>query len=66
MTNYDNYEEEIAYAKEIFWDSKGMGYLNPAPVKPVYVRDTQCSKCGRWGSAKAVASHNERYPNCNE
>jgi len=66
MTYYDNYEEEIAYAKEIFWDSKGLGYTNPAPVKPVYVRDTQCSKCGRYGSAKAVASHNANYPNCNQ
>jgi len=66
MTYYDNYDEEREYAREIFWESKGLGYTNPAPVKPVYVRDTQCSKCGRYGSAKAVASHNANYPNCNE
>ena len=57
MTYYDNYEDDRDYAKEVYWDSKGMGYLNPAPAPVVYVRDTQCSKCQRWGSAKAVAYH---------
>jgi hypothetical protein len=57
MTYYDNYDEEREYAREIFWESKGLGYTNPAPVKPVYVRDTECSICQRWGSAQAVAIH---------
>ena len=57
MTYYDNYDDDKEYAKEVYWDSKGMGYLNPAPAPVVYVRDTQCSKCKRWGSAKAVAYH---------
>jgi hypothetical protein len=66
MTYYDEYEDDARYAKEIFWESKGLGYTNPEPVKVAYVRDTQCSKCNRWGSANAVASHNEKYPDCDK
>lgn len=59
----DNYKADAEYAKEVYWDSKGMGYLSNTPaVKPVYVRDTQCLKCKRWGSANAVAYHS---PKCN-
>jgi hypothetical protein len=53
----DNYDDDAQYAKEVYWDSKGMGYLSPATTAPVYVRDTQCPKCKRWGSAKAVEIH---------
>jgi hypothetical protein len=65
MTYYDNYDDDARYAKEVYWDSKGMGYLDPAPVKPVYVRDTQCPRCKRWASAKEVAYHIVKHPNCN-
>ena len=61
MTYYDNYESDKEYAKEVYWDSKGMGYLTPAPAPVVYVRDTQCPKCQRWGSANASAIH---IPKC--
>jgi len=27
MTYYDNYDDDREYAKEVYWDSKGMGYL---------------------------------------
>lgn len=63
MTYYDDYNDDAEYAKEVYWDSKGMGYLNPAPVKPVYVRDTQCPICKRWGSAKLVAIHLVKHHN---
>ena len=62
MTYYDDYESDKEYAKEVYWDSKGMGYLTPAPAPVEYVRDTQCLKCKRWGSANAVAIHS---PKCN-
>ena len=66
MTYYDDYDDDARYAKEIYWESKDLGYATPEKPKPVYVRDTQCSKCGRWGSANAVASHNANYPNCDK
>jgi len=66
MTYYDDYEYEREYVRELYWESKGLGKSNPDPVKIEYVRDTQCSKCNRWGSAQAVASHNERYPDCDK
>jgi hypothetical protein len=59
MTYYDNYEEEREYAREIYWESKGLGNSSPAPVE--YVRDTQCPKCKRWGSSNASAIH---IPKC--
>ncbi len=59
MTYYDNYDEEREYAREIYWESKGLGKSSPEPV--VYVRDTQCPKCKRWGSANACAIH---IPKC--
>jgi hypothetical protein len=66
MTYYENYDDEIAYAKEIFWDSKGMGYTNPAPVaKPVSPK-FPCWKCGRYGTSEALKLHNANYPNCNQ
>jgi len=68
MTYYN--EQQIEWdtqdAKAIYWESKDLGYSTPERVKPVYVRDTQCSKCKRWGSAKAVASHNANYPDCDK
>lgn len=60
MTYYDDYDDDARYAKEVYWDSKGMGYSDPASVKPVYVRDTQCPICKRWGSANAVAIHSPK------
>jgi hypothetical protein len=63
MTYYDNYDDDREYAKEVYWDSKGMGYLNPAPAPVEYVRDTQCPECKRWGSANAVALHLVKYHN---
>ena len=62
---YD-YEEEREYAREIYWESKGLGKSSPDVEKVEYVRDTQCSKCGRWGSSKAVASHNINFPDCDK
>jgi len=63
MTYYDDYDDDAQYAKEVYWDSKGMGYLNPAPAPVVYVRDTQCPTCKRWGSAKAVSIHEPKCKN---
>ena len=63
MTYYENYDEDARYAKEVYWESKGLGYTNPAPAKTVYVRDTQCSKCQRWGSSKEVAIHQPKCKN---
>jgi hypothetical protein len=61
--NYD-YEEEREYVRELYWESKGLGKTYPEQPKTEYIRDTQCAKCRRWGSAEAVAKHNEKYPNC--
>ncbi len=64
---YDDYEEEREYAREIYWESKGLGKSSPADVEKVeYVRDTQCSKCHRWGSSEAVARHNINFPDCDK
>lgn len=63
-------QQEIEWSKEevreIFWESKGLGRSsgNTKVEKPEYVRDTQCPRCNRWGSAEAVARHIEKYPNC--
>jgi hypothetical protein len=59
MTYYDNYDEEREYVRELYWESKGLGKSSPEPVE--YVRDTQCPKCKRWGSANACAIH---IPKC--
>lgn len=56
-----NYEEEREYAREIYWESKGLGYSNPTSEKVEYIRDTKCPKCNRFGSAEAVAKH---LPKC--
>jgi hypothetical protein len=61
MTYYENYDEDARYAKEVYWDSKGMGYLTPAPAPVVYVRDTECPVCGRVGSARDASVH---VPKC--
>jgi hypothetical protein len=53
----NNYDEEREYAREIYWESKGLGNSSPDPDKVEYARDTQCPECKRWGSAKLVAIH---------
>jgi hypothetical protein len=67
MTYYDNYDADAEYAKEVYWESKGMGNASPSntpiakPVSPKF----PCWRCGRYGTSEALKLHNERYPNCN-
>lgn len=62
------YDEEREYVREIYWESKGLGKSTAAPVqeKVEFVMEAQCSKCHRWGSAEAVARHNEKFPECDK
>lgn len=66
MKEYSSQEIEWQWeeVREIFWESKGLGRNTDSTEKKEYVRDTQCPRCNRWGSAEAVASHIKNYPDC--
>ena len=66
MSSYYDYEDDKEYAREIYWEAKGLGNASPSTATPKkeYIRDTQCAKCGRWATAEDVARHNINHPNC--
>ena len=66
MTYYDDYEEDARYAREIYWESKGLGYSTPEKPKPANETRYLCIKCGRYGTRVALELHWEKYPNCDK
>jgi hypothetical protein len=68
MTYYNEQQIEwdTEYVRELYWESKGLGYSNPEPVaKPVFPK-FPCWKCGRYGTKSALKIHNEKYPDCDK
>lgn len=67
MSSYYEYQDDADYAKEIYWEAKGMGYGTPSTETPKQeLKDTQCAKCQRWGTSTQVASHNLNHPDCDK
>lgn len=65
MSSYYDYQDDADYAKEIYWESKGLGNASPSTATPKeYIRDSECPRCGREGSAEATARHIVNHPNC--
>jgi len=69
MTYYDDYDDDAQYAKEVYWEAKGMGNAtlsNTPPVaKPLFPK-FPCWKCGRYGTSEALKLHNANYPDCDK
>ena len=64
-----DYEEEREYVRELYWESKGMGRtpsIATSLTDSEYIPAVACTKCNRIGTAKAVALHQERYPDCDK
>ena len=61
-------EWDTEYAKEVYWESKGLGNatINPEPIaKPLFPK-YPCEKCGRMGTKAQLYIHNRDYPNCDK
>ena len=68
--NENNYQAQwdADYVKEIYWESKGLGY-NADPVAPRVLPispKSPCSKCGRMGTKGQLHLHNKLYPDCDK
>jgi hypothetical protein len=66
MSSYYDYQDDADYAKEIYWEAKGLGNASPSTATPnrTPAPQIECERCHRRGSAEQVASHNIKYPNC--
>ena len=77
MTYYDEnpyqLEWDTEYAREVYWESKGMGnatinfdtIASEFIAKPVFPK-YPCEKCGRMGTMGELYIHNKNYPNCDK
>ena len=74
MTYYNEQQIEwdTEYVRELYWESKGLGYSTPVdnksnePVAQPLFPKYPCFRCGRYGTKAALKVHNERYPDCDK